>query len=180
MSRQNGYGQVLRISGVDVYFHWSVLVIGGLILLGVVRKPAVTITALTSWLGVLLLHETGHMIAAQRKRCDVSCIEIGPLWGRTYFQEPWLRRDHAFIVWGGVLAQAAVAVPVILWISAFGYTRFESLNAAFALFGPFSLLIAIMNLIPIAPFDGALAWRLLPALFTRSRLRKVPTSGWRR
>ncbi len=180
MTGPSRYAQVLRINGVDVYFHWSVLVIGGLILLGAVRKPSASITALMCWLGVLLLHETGHMIAAQRNRCDVSCIEIGPLWGRTCFQEPWSRRDHAFIVWGGVLAQMAVAVPVIVWISVAGYTRFESLNAALALFGPFSLFIAIVNLIPVAPLDGALAWRLLPALFTRPRLRKVPTSDWRR
>jgi hypothetical protein len=45
-----------------------VLGIGALILFGALDRPAETIAAWTAYFGVTLVHECGHMVAAQRKR----------------------------------------------------------------------------------------------------------------
>jgi Zn-dependent protease len=109
------------------------------------------------------------MIAAHRKGCRVEKIELYPICGFCYFELPWSRIDKAVIAWGGVLAQAVVAIPLAGYLVVFGYTRFEPLNVALALLGPFSLAVAVINLLPISQLDGTVAWDLIPALFQRAR-----------
>ena len=41
------------------------------------------------------------------------------------------------IAWGGVVAQAIVAVPLLAWVETFGYTRFQAVNAILAILGSF-------------------------------------------
>src|SRR5258708_28296118 len=105
--------EVMEINGVKVYFHWSVLFMGAIIFLGALEEPSLAVVVLACDYGVILTHECGHMIAAQRKRCPVSSIELYPPWGITRFDEPYSRFDHCVIAWGGVAAQALVGVPLI-------------------------------------------------------------------
>jgi Zn-dependent protease len=164
--------ELMKINGVSVYVHWSVLVIAALMLLNAARRPMLTLVGLTAWLGVMLIHECGHMIAAQRKNCAVFSIKLYPIFGITCFQTPWSLFDHCVIAWGGVLAQAAIAIPLAAWVVVVGYTRFEPVNAALALLGFYSLGVAAFNLVPIAPLDGAVAWRIVPAFIKRQRERR--------
>lgn len=168
-----------QIRGVDTYVHWTVFLVAAVILAGVLRRPALTLLGLAAYWGVLLIHETGHLIAAQRLGCPAFSIELYPIFGVTRFGTPWSRIDHCKIAWAGVLAQAVVAAPLIAWVVAFGYTRFEALNMLFVILGFFSLGIAVFNLIPTAPLDGATAWGIFPALLARSR-GKDTTSRRRR
>jgi Zn-dependent protease len=173
--------RILRVRGVDVYVHWSVLAIAAVMIVGGIRKPLLAVTVLISWIGVLLLHECGHMIMAHRKRCEVLNIQLYPIFGLCEFETPWSRIDRAKIAWGGVVAQAVVGIPLVTWILVFGYTPFEPLNAALALFGFFSLVEATFNLIPKPPLDGAVAWDLIPALINRARDRRNKRPpAWRR
>jgi membrane-associated protease RseP (regulator of RpoE activity) len=175
--------EVMEINGVKVFFHWSVLLIGALILVGAMEDPRLAFTVLAAYYGVILLHECGHMVAAQRKGCLVTSIELYPIWGITSFSEPYSRYDHYVIAWGGVVAQTIVAIPLIAWVEIFGYTRFPPLNALLSLMGFFSLSTAAFNLLPIRPLDGSIAWRLLPALFkrrpTRPAKREPAWRSWR-
>jgi len=118
---------------------------------------------------VILVHEVGHLVAAQRLGCKVNSIKLYPVFGSTDFETPWTRLDHCVIAWSGVLAQAAVALPFVAWVSAFGFTHIGVVNAIFAILGYFSLGVAVFNLLPIPPLDGATAWGLLPALRARKR-----------
>ena len=161
--------EIMQISGVKVYAHWSVLLIGAIILLGAFEDAGPALVVLISYYGVILLHECGHMVVARRRGCTVFSMELYPIWGLTRFSEPYSRFDHCLIAWGGVLAQSIVAIPILIWLSAFGYTRWNSLNAALGCFGVFSLTVAIFNLIPARPLDGATAWGLIPQLFRRAR-----------
>ena len=172
--------EVMRFRGVPVYVHWSVLLIAILILLNVIHNPASSLLGLTAYLGVLLIHESGHLIAAQRMRCEVLSIQLYPIFGITKFETPWSRFDHCVIAWGGVIAQAVVALPVILWVLMFGYTRFEPVNAVLVLLGFFSLGIAVFNLLPIPPLDGATAWAIIPESIKRVRGRQSSRSTRRR
>ena len=120
------------------------------------------------------------MVAAQRKCCAVWSIELYPIWGITRFEEPYSRYDHCIIAWGGVVAQALVAVLLLVWVQVFGHTRFQAVNAILAIFGFFSLSTIVLNLLPIRPLDGAIAWDLLPAFFKRSGARATKREPDRR
>src|SRR6185312_806262 len=70
VTKQRGsasFARLLRIKGVDVNVHWSVFVIAGIMLFNAGRKPVMTLVAVVYYMGLLLLHETGHLIAAQRR-----------------------------------------------------------------------------------------------------------------
>src|ERR1700759_3108565 len=101
-----------RVRGVDVYIHWTVFLIAGIMIYLSFRKPWVTLAAGASWLTMLLVHECGHMIAAHRKHTHVYAIELYPIHGLCRFDLPYSKFDHCVIAWGGVLAQAAVALPL--------------------------------------------------------------------
>jgi Zn-dependent protease len=163
------------IRGVETYVHWTVFLVAAIILAGVMRRPGLTLLGLTAYWGVLLIHETGHLIVAQRLGCDVFSIELYPIFGVTRFGTPWSRVDHCKIAWAGVLAQALIAIPLVTWVAAFGYTRFESVNMLFVILGFFSLGVAVFNLLPIPPLDGATAWGIFPALLAQRRSKpKAP------
>jgi len=162
---------IAQVRGADLYFHWTIFVVAAFILAGTIHHPILSIVGLLSYLSVILIHEAGHLIAAQRLGCRVDSIELYPIFGLTTFQTPWSRLDHCLIAWSGVLAQVVIAVPLVAWVAVFGYTRIEAINAVFAILGYFSLGVAVVNLLPIPPLDGATAWGLLSALWERRRLR---------
>ena len=164
--------ELMRVNGVSVYVHWSVLVIVALMLFNALRRPLLVLVGATAWLSIMLIHECGHMIAARRRGSAVFCIELYPIFGITRFQNPWSQFDHCVIAWGGVLAQAAIGIPLALWVALVGYTRFEPVNAVLALLGFYNLCIAAFNLIPVAPLDGAIAWQIVPAFIRRRRERR--------
>src|SRR5882672_4063264 len=120
---------LLRIKGVDVYVHWSVFLIAALMLASTSRRPGLTLAGIGAWLGLIFIHECGHLIVAQRRHCEVLSIELYPIHGWCRFKVPWSRFDHCLIAWGGVAAQAVVAVPLVTYVSVFGYTRFAPVNA---------------------------------------------------
>jgi hypothetical protein len=80
--------KIMEINRVPVYVHWSVFVIAGLILVGALERPKETIVAWIAYFSLLLIHESGHMVAAQRKGYKVYAIELYPFLGFVRFQEP--------------------------------------------------------------------------------------------
>jgi Zn-dependent protease len=167
---------VMQIRGVDTYVHWSVFAVAAFILAGVVHSPWLTLFGLFLYIAVLLIHESGHLIAAQRG-CRVQSIQLYPIFGITRFETPWSRLDHCVIAWGGVLAQAVVFIPLVMWVAIFGYPKTAGVDMIFAILGFFSLGVAVLNLLPIPPLDGSVAWGILPALLAerRSRTSRKPT-----
>jgi Zn-dependent protease len=165
-----------RVRRVDVYVHWSVFLISALVLLGELRKPIDAAIGLAAYYAVLVLHEAGHLMMARHRGYDALSMEIYPVFGLAYFERPDSRLDRALIAWGGVIAQAAVGIPLSLYTASAGYTRFEALNAALAILGGLSLLIAVLNLLPIGRLDGSTAWDLIPAWIEQRRNRRVRRS----
>lgn len=166
---------VMRIHGVDIFVHWSVLAVAGFILLNVLRNPLMSLVGLTAYFGVMMIHEFGHMFVARRLGCDVFEIELYPIFGVTRFQTPWSKFDHCLIAWGGVVAQLIVALPLIAIVSIFGYTPFNVVNEVFAILGFYSLGVAAFNLLPFKPLDGSVAWGLIPELFHRAQISRKET-----
>ena len=70
------------------------------------------------------------------------------------------------------MAQAIFFVPLLAWVALFGYSKLDWFNMIIAILGFYSLAVAIFNLLPVHPLDGAQAWRLLPELLA-ARHRKI-------
>ena len=162
-----------QVSGVPVHVHWSVFVVTGVMLLSAVEQAAMTLVAICAYLGVLLLHEWGHLLAARRVGCTVWSIELYPLHGLTRYSAASTRYDTCVVAWGGVLAQLAVALPLVAWTTFVGFTSVAIVNGLLALFGYFSAVIAAFNLLPFSRLDGAIAWQILPILWRRFGLRRT-------
>jgi Zn-dependent protease len=109
------------------------------------------------------------VVAARRVRSEAWSIELYPFHGITRYAEPETRFDACVVAWGGVLAQGVVAIPLILGVTLVGFTPFGVVNALIAMFGYFSAVIAIINLVPAPRLDGALAWQIVPHLWGRFR-----------
>ena len=115
--------RVMRVKGVDVNVHWSVFVVGAIILLNAGRKPVLTLVGLLCYLSVLLIHEIGHLIAAQRRGSHVHEIRLYPIHGKCIFQTPWSRFDQCVIALGrshrpGHRRRSPAAVAVLLRLHA--------------------------------------------------------------
>jgi stage IV sporulation protein FB len=167
-----GYGSLGRISEVAVHVHWSlaVLVVAAL---AVGRDSLAAVAFLIACaLAVILLHEWGHVLAIRRCGCRPYWIELYPFVGVTRSEAPRSAFDAACVAWGGVLAQLSVAIPLLAWLWAFGYTSHGPVNAILAIFGPLSCAWAVFNLLPLPPLDGAAAWRIIPVLWSRLRRRR--------
>jgi Zn-dependent protease len=183
-----GFARITRLSGAPVYVHWSVIVITAVLLANAIKNAASTLFLVSSYLGVLLLHEWGHALAARRRGHTVWSIELYPLHGLTRYDAPHSHYDACVVAWGGVLAQLAVALPLFLWAAIFGFTSVGVLNAIIAIFGYLSLVLAVFNLMPVPRLDGALAWQIVPYLWQRRRwvrwgakgqeLRRRKPPGW--
>jgi Zn-dependent protease len=120
----------------------------------------------------MLLHEWGHLAAARRRRHAVYAIELYPIHGLTRCEAARSAGDASVIAWGGVLAQLAVGVPLIVATSLLGFTSYGPLNAPLVMFGYFSVAVALFNLLPVPRLDGATAWRIVPQLWRRWRSRR--------
>jgi stage IV sporulation protein FB len=163
---------VAQVRGVDVYVHWSIFAIVIVILAGLTRKPLSTLLGMAAYLGLLIIHESGHLMMARRRGYQAFSMAIYPIFGLASFEAPSSRIDRALIAWGGVLAQFVVAIPVTLYIVLIGYTPFESLNAVLVILGGYSLAVAAFNLLPIRPLDGSKAWDIVPAWLEQRRMRR--------
>lgn len=90
----DGLFEVAKIAGVPVFVHWSVFAVALLMLTGAVKNPIMSVVAMASYIGILVIHEWGHSFAAKLKHCEVYSIKLYPLHGLCTFQQPWNKRDH--------------------------------------------------------------------------------------
>src|SRR6266851_2785586 len=67
--------EVMQIRGVKVFVHWSVLLIGAIILLGAVEDAPLAFTVLGAYYGVILLHECGHMVRQTRAGLEILALK---------------------------------------------------------------------------------------------------------
>jgi Zn-dependent protease len=168
-----GYLQVqgLRVFHAHLHLHWTALGLAAFLLMTRVRRPAEALAAVCCYFGVILLHEVGHAAMARRLGYRAPVIRLSFLHGVCEVDGPESRRDEIFIAWGGVLAQLAVAVPLIA-LEQFPAVMAQPLVAiVIGGFGNASLLLAVLNLLPIAGLDGAKTWRIVPLLWRDRRDR---------
>ena len=86
------------------------------------------------------------------------------LHGECAYEVPWSEREDVIIAWGGVLAQVAVAIPLIILSMVFSMQELGYLRPVIVFLGYVSVAVAIVNLAPSNFLDGGKAWKIVPML----------------
>jgi len=170
---KSGYWKPGAWKNVPIFVHWTILLWLPWYWLQS-RSFMWAVLTLLAYTALLLAHELGHALAARSRRLRVHSIRLYVLHGQCEFEAPYHERDHVFIAWGGVLAQMCVLVVALAALFATRILMPEGeyvLAPLFYVFIDANLVIAAINLIPVAPLDGHLAWRILPPLWDRLRAR---------
>ena len=161
-----GYFLLGRVTvlGARLHVHWSAVALAGVMLGAWHRQPAYAIEAIACYFGLILLHEAGHAAMALRLGYRAPDIYLSMIHGLCSYDVPETFREEALVAWGGVLAQLAVALPLLALAQVPTIASLSFVGILIAAFGYFSLMMVAMNLVPVRGLDGAKAWRLLPIL----------------
>jgi hypothetical protein len=142
----------LRGRGVALRLHWSIPV-AGLVL----TWFRLSVGAWIGFLFILGVHMLGHAAMAAACGARLSRIDVHGLGGHCGVVGLSARR-RMLVASGGILAQLALAALVVLVLRPVADTPFET-DLLDMFVGP-SLLLAGLNVLPIAPLDGASFWKV--------------------
>jgi Zn-dependent protease len=152
--------------GIPISLHWTVF-IGIAWFYYQTRSLVDTAVAFVAFCFLLLLHELGHAAVALWRHVGVHKIQLFFLHGSCTHELPDYELDDVLIAWGGVAAQLVVLVVALganVLLAAFSPVAHVLASPLLRVFIATNVFIMIFNLLPIASFDGAKAWRILPIL----------------
>ena len=152
--------------GIPISLHWTVF-IGIAWFYYLTRNLADTAIAFFGFSFLMLIHELGHAAVARWRRVEVLKIELLFIHGICAHEEPYDEIDDVLIAWGGVAAQFVVLVIALVADILLATISPAARYMASPLLGVFigtNVYIIVFNLLPLAPLDGAKAWRILPIL----------------
>ncbi|MEM1034680.1 MAG: site-2 protease family protein, partial [Myxococcota bacterium] len=114
------------------------------------------------WLGYVVVvasHEFGHAVLAWRGGHRVVSVDITGFGGACRYELADDRQaDRGNIAWGGVLAQGLVASIALLWMLPELPLEHPAALQLWRSLVTVNLALAVFNLLPVAPLDGAEAW----------------------
>ena len=166
MSGNFGFLKVknLRIFGAEVFVHWTALPCALIPIFPLANGPLeVTICAVFVLL-LIFVHEIGHAFVAKKLGYQPTAIILKDVHGYCsyeYLKNSTIEKDEAKIAWGGVMAQLIIAVPLILLSTITSLLSEKVMTPVVVIFGYYSALMVIINLLPIKTLDGSKAWKLL-------------------
>jgi Zn-dependent protease len=156
--------QLYKWRGIPITLHWTVF-LGLPWFYYLTRSVADTVISFSALFFLLAAHELGHAIVAMWRRVRVYTIELFLIHGICTHDEPYYEKDDVLISWGGVAAQFVVLVIAIvaeLLLASLSPATHQWLSPLLRVLIGTNTVIMIINLIPVAPLDGATAWRILP------------------
>jgi len=159
-----------RIAGVKVGLHWSLLLVGGLLVEQLAGRRfrahapgysdaaylvAAAVTAI-AFFGCVLAHELGHAVVARRQGIGVDGITLWFLGGVTRLvSEPATPMAELAVAGVGPLTSFALGLAATgAGIVARGGGISPLLADALTWLGVINLVIAVFNALPGAPLDG--------------------------
>lgn len=155
-----------RWRGIPIALHWTAL-LGLPWFLYKTGSVTAALVAFAAFLFLLMAHELGHAAVAAWRRVEVTHIQLFLLHGVCAHEEPDYEEDDVLIAWGGVAAQFVlllIALGVNFLLPTLSPVAYFWAAPALAVLIETNLLIMVLNLIPVAPLDGAKAWRAIPLL----------------
>jgi Zn-dependent protease len=168
-----GFWQLGRWKDVPVALHWSALLPFAWCLLD--RQDLLaTLSSVLAFLVLMAVHEMGHAVAARSRGIEVIGVRLYLLHGVCEHEAPEREEDDILIAWGGVLAQLCLLAAALLVLHAASALLPGSapvLQPVLFVFIHANIVIAAINLFPMAPLDGHRAWRVVPLLWRAAKLR---------
>jgi hypothetical protein len=169
-----GFYRVGRPFGVALLAHWS-LPLGALLAGGLDFRPL----AWATFVLLVLIHDAGHALVVRWTGNRVVAWELTGVGGVCRWRGSASPAKRAMIAWGGILAQALVAFGTWLATLSFGSPTAGWADTVVHALIETNLWVMALNLLPIPPLDGAVAWGLFGHLGEswRAAQRRVLTSA---
>jgi Zn-dependent protease/predicted transcriptional regulator len=190
-----------RIAGVEVGFHWSLLIIAALLAAGLaanrlpVDAPGYSdaeyavagIVAAIAFLAAVLAHEVSHAVVARHEGIQVDGITLWLLGGVTRMHSDPLTPESELKV-SGAGPLSSLIIGVVLLAIGLGLDAANSsalVVAVLVWLGFINIVLAVFNVLPGAPLDGgrllhAILWKRHGDRFraTRTASRAGQGLGW--
>jgi Zn-dependent protease len=174
---------LFRFSGIQVYLHWSWVIVAYFEIINRVNKYQQLRWNVIEYLalfGIVLLHEFGHALACRQVGGQANRIMLWPLGGVAFVQPP--PRPGAFlwsIAAGPLVNVILIPVTFVLCVVAMGagwrnvYPDFVHFLFSIAII---NIALLVFNMLPIYPLDGG---QILQALlwFVIGHARSLMVSG---
>jgi Zn-dependent protease len=150
---------------IPVSMHWTVLLSFAWLYIIFFDVVAMLFGAVALF-ALFVAHEYGHVFVLRRRKIAVTGIALFGIHGETSYNEYAAKAgDETAAAWGGVGAQAVV---LLLALAAGALIPFGEIPFAATAWGPMYLVLTKINiflmiiaLLPIGPFDGHAAWKVL-------------------
>jgi len=151
---------------IPVTMHWTVLLSFAWMYL-VFFDIVLTLVAIPFVFLLLVAHEWGHVIALRRRKIGVTGVALFGIHGETSYNEYAARPgDVVAVAWSGVIAQLVV---MLLALAAVTFIPFNAIpfgatlsTVIFVVLVKINVFLMIVALLPIGPFDGHQAWKIIP------------------
>jgi stage IV sporulation protein FB len=159
---ERGYFSLGRVRGVSLRAH-VLTILGALFFTGFRFEPG----AWAAFFALILLHEAGHALVVSRCGLQVDGIDLHAFGGVCRWSGASTSWQRALIAWGGVLAQAVLLLATLLFVLIAGPPHSFLVAQIVYVFTSTNLWLIVLNLAPIAPLDGAEAWKIVGELRER-------------
>lgn len=161
-----GYLTVGRFRGAPVRVHVATP-IGFWFFCGFSFAPI----AWTAFFLLILAHEIGHALLVKKYRLSILSVDVNPLGGACVWSGYADGTTRAKIAWGGVLAQGVILLVTSILVGVVPPS--PTWSEVVGVWTGTNLVLIALNLLPIAPLDGAEAWKVFDAsLFRRGKSKK--------
>jgi hypothetical protein len=169
-----GFYRLGRPFGVALLAHWS-LPLGALLAGGLDFRPLTW----AAFVFLVLIHDAGHALVVRWSGNRVVAWELTGVGGVCRWRGSASPAKRAWIAWGGIIAQAVVALSVWLGTLLLGSPGAPWAETIVHALIETNLWLMALNLLPIPPLDGAIAWGLFGHLGDswRAAERRVLTSA---
>ncbi len=182
--------KVVRLFGINVYIHWTFLILLGWIFLSSLGAGQSTTEALISigfvlaFFACVVMHEYGHALTARRYGIPTKNITLLPIGGVASLEKmPENPKEELLVAIAGPAVNVVIAILIFLYMQIAGLelptTQLEdpSQLSLSQMFIPNLLLVNVIlvlfNLIPAFPMDGG---RVLRALLSMKYDRATATN----
>ena len=175
--------RLFRISGIQVYLHWSWLVVAYVEVVNRVnRYESMTwnVIEYVAIFGIVLLHEFGHALACRQVGGQADRIMLWPLGGVAFVQPPPRPGAVLWSIAAGPLVNVILVPVTITTFVAASAAGMQNQHRDFVHFlysiAVINFVLLVFNMLPIYPLDGG---QILQALlwFVIGRARSLMVSG---
>ncbi len=168
MFLRNGALRIFRLFGIDVFIHWSWLIIVYIDYQSPwanFTNPIWNLFVILGLFAIVLTHEFGHQLACRSVGGTANTIILWPFGGIAFGQPPWKAPAMLWTVVAGPLVNV-VLWPILFLLNHMAVTSHLPVSTDVVVFIHqmyfINFILLVFNILPIYPLDGGkILWSLL-------------------